>query len=339
MPQVTVLMSVYNGEQFLREAMDSILRQTFSDFEFLIINDGSTDNSTQILQSYHDPRIHLVNSQTNLGLIASLNKGLRLAQGRYIARMDCDDISLPQRLERQVEFMNAHEDIGMCGAWFKKFQGPKGLVVRPPTESDEIKCMLFMNSAFGHPTVMMRQNLIARFGLYYDADFSHAEDYNLWVRFADHTKLANLPDVLLHYREHTLQVSNVYQEHQLRSAHGVRLMQVKKLMPNLSSDDMLLHEDVVSGKLLYTSENFVRAEKWLTTLTAHNRQQNLYSPQHFDKIISTCWFNLCTRAIPSIWEALGVYSRAPLGRFSCINKKASLQLLIKPLLRKLEANQ
>ena len=109
-PMVTVLMSVYNGEKFLKEAMDSILTQTFTDFEFLIINDGSTDNSVKIIESYNDSRIRLINNEKNLKLIASLNKGISLARGKYIARMDCDDISSPMRLEKEVDFLENSSD-------------------------------------------------------------------------------------------------------------------------------------------------------------------------------------------------------------------------------------
>ena len=122
-PKVTVLMPVYNGEKYLKEAITSILLQTFDDFEFLIINDGSSDASVDIIQSFRDPRIRLVHNDTNIGLIATLNKGLKLAHGKYVARMDQDDISLPRRLEKQTYFMDNNPDVGVCGTWIKLFMG------------------------------------------------------------------------------------------------------------------------------------------------------------------------------------------------------------------------
>ena len=118
---VTVLMPVYNGEMYLREAIDSILHQTFTDFEFLIINDGSTDNSETIILSYDDSRIRYEKNDSNLKLIATLNKGIELAKGKYIVRMDADDISIPDRIEKQVAFLEKNPDVGICGSWFTAF--------------------------------------------------------------------------------------------------------------------------------------------------------------------------------------------------------------------------
>ncbi|HKQ33129.1 MAG TPA: glycosyltransferase family A protein, partial [Thermodesulfobacteriota bacterium] len=117
-PKVTVLMTVYNGEKFLNEAIDGILNQTFRDFEFLIINDGSTDGSREIIKSYKDPRINLVDNESNIGLTASLNRGLSLAGGEYIARQDADDISLPERLEKQISILERNPDIALLGSWY-----------------------------------------------------------------------------------------------------------------------------------------------------------------------------------------------------------------------------
>ena len=119
--KATVLMPVYNAEKYVAEAIDSILNQTFNDFEFLIINDGSTDNSLDIIKSYDDPRITIINNETNLGLSHTLNKGIELARGEYIIRMDADDISLSIRLEKQIEFMDSNQHIGICGSWIQTF--------------------------------------------------------------------------------------------------------------------------------------------------------------------------------------------------------------------------
>ncbi|MCP8319033.1 MAG: glycosyltransferase, partial [Candidatus Methylarchaceae archaeon HK01B] len=116
-PKITILMSVYNGEKYLREAIDSILNQTFKDFEFLIINDGSTDRTVEILRSYHDSRIKIITNEKNMGLTKSLNKGLKIARSEYVARMDADDISYPRRLEVQYEYMKKNPDVGIVGSW------------------------------------------------------------------------------------------------------------------------------------------------------------------------------------------------------------------------------
>jgi glycosyltransferase involved in cell wall biosynthesis len=117
--RITVLMPVYNGEKYLREAIDSIFNQTFTDFEFLIVDDGSTDNSVEIINSYQNSRINLVKNDKNEGLVYTLNRGLSLAKGEYIARMDCDDISLPERLKKQIDFLDSNSEIAVVGTWIK----------------------------------------------------------------------------------------------------------------------------------------------------------------------------------------------------------------------------
>src|SRR5690606_37374672 len=123
MPRVTVLLAVHNGERYIQEAIDSILAQTFGDFELLIVNDGSTDATRDLVLSYSDDRIRLVDNDHNIGLPKSLNRGLRLAKGRYIARLDADDISEPDRLAAQVSFLQANPDVAMVGSWYRKIDG------------------------------------------------------------------------------------------------------------------------------------------------------------------------------------------------------------------------
>jgi glycosyltransferase involved in cell wall biosynthesis len=160
-PMVTVLMSVYNGERFLNEAIESILTQTFTDFEFLIINDGSTDDSVKIIESFQDSRIRLINNERNLKLIASLNKGVSLAMGKYIARMDCDDVSMPDRLEKEVRFLESNEEYGVVGTWYTVIdgEGKDQRNVSYPSSNDLIKLFLSLNCPLAHGSIMVRTEL------------------------------------------------------------------------------------------------------------------------------------------------------------------------------------
>lgn len=203
MPKVSVLMSVYNTEEeFLREAIESILSQTFADFEFLIINDGSKNNAEEVILSYKDDRIRYILNEKNLGLIDSLNKGLVLAQGEYIARFDADDISLPQRLEKQVKFMDENPNVGLLGTQYESF--PKKRISNLLTDSKLIKETLLVESnQFGHPTVMIRKSVLDNYNLQYDKQALHVEDYKMWLEIAKVTDVANLNNVLLYYRRHS----------------------------------------------------------------------------------------------------------------------------------------
>lgn len=207
-PSVSVVMSVFNGERFLREAVQSILNQSFCDFEFIVINDGSTDNSGSILDSYQrrDPRVRAYH-QENRGLIESLNRGCGLAQGRYIARMDADDIAVSDRLARQIDFMEEHPEVAVLGGAveFIDETGKALRVARHPLHHREIQRVLFDSSFMWHPSVVMRKAALIRVGGY--RNVAHAEDYDLWLRVADHFQMANLPEVLLKYRIHPAQVS------------------------------------------------------------------------------------------------------------------------------------
>lgn len=200
MSKVSVLMSVYNTcEEFLREAIESILNQTYKDFEFLIINDGSKNNAEDVINSYDDSRIRYIKNEQNLGLIGSLNKGLELASGDYIARFDSDDKSRPERLEKQVKFMDENPQVGLLGAQYQSF--PKVRVSDGFTNNKDIKEAMLINcNQFGHPTVMIRKSMLN--GLKYDKNALYVEDYKLWLDMMPLCDFANLPEVLLDYRKH-----------------------------------------------------------------------------------------------------------------------------------------
>lgn len=200
--KITVLMPVYNTkEEYLREAIESVLNQTFGDFEFLIINDGSTNNAEEVILSYKDARIKYVKNEQNLRLIKTLNKGLELAKGEFIARMDADDISLPTRLEKQIEFFEKHPETDVLGTWFEWF--PKHKIVKTSTTDKEIKeCMLVNSNDIGHPTVMFKKSLVEKFNTKYNENCLHVEDYALWLSLIDKANFANIQEVLLKYRIH-----------------------------------------------------------------------------------------------------------------------------------------
>jgi cellulose synthase/poly-beta-1,6-N-acetylglucosamine synthase-like glycosyltransferase len=206
-PKISVVMSVFNGDCFLRESVESILSQSLRDFEFIIIDDGSTDGSGAILDSYQekDSRVRVLN-QENRGLTAALNRGCQLARGDYIARMDADDIAGPDRLVLQLEFMEAHPEVAVLGGAVE-FVDPTGKAlnkVRYPVGNREIQTALLDSSVLWHPTVLFRKAAFLQVGGYRNVI---AEDYDLWLRIAEQFQLANLENVVLKYRVHPGQIS------------------------------------------------------------------------------------------------------------------------------------
>ncbi len=217
-PGISVLMSVYNGERFLREAVESVLSQTCTDFEFIIVNDGSSDGSAEILESYADPRVRLVHNSRNLGLSQSLNRGLEEAVGRYVARMDADDISLPERFERQMAFMDEHPEVGACGTWAKDIDEAGAIVAEHRTiVGKRLHCYYWIPSPIIHPSAMIRTELLKE--LRY-ADVSYAQDFNLWLRIVKAGfKLGNLTEFLFLYRVHAMSISDSKLDAQLLSSY------------------------------------------------------------------------------------------------------------------------
>ena len=200
MPKVSVIMSAYNVEKYLREAIDSILNQTFKDFEFIIVNAGSTDGSQAILNSYHDPRMVIINVQ-NIGRSEARNKAIKISKGEYVAIMDADDISLPERLERQVKFLDYHKNIALVGSSFFLIN-ESGKIVdinKVLTESDEIKERLPIANTFGHSTVMLRKRCLESVGGYRE-ELIGAEDYDLYLRLSESFRMANLKEPLCKWR-------------------------------------------------------------------------------------------------------------------------------------------
>ncbi len=205
-PCVCVLLAVHNGEKYLRQAVQSVLDQTFTDFVFLIIDDGSTDGSPQILREFAaaDPRIQLI-TQPNAGLTRTLNHGLKLAQSEFIARMDGDDICLPTRLEVQVDFLRKHRDVSLVGSSVE-FIDPQGCLIglKPGLiqEHEKIDADLLRKGwPIVHPAVMMRRSAVMDIGGYNEA-YATNQDHDLFLRLSEHGRLANLPQALLKYRQH-----------------------------------------------------------------------------------------------------------------------------------------
>lgn len=256
--KVSVLLAVFNAEKYISEAVDSVLNQTFRDFEFIIINDGSTDRTLDILKVYEsrDDRIRLI-SRENKGLITSLNEGIDLANGEWIARMDADDISLPNRLEKQLQWVEK-SGTDITGCWVKFFGSLDQRVWRGCVSDDAIKVDMLFKCPLVHPSVMMRSTLLKQ--LKYDHAAVKVEDYDLWVRAAQQGAIfANVPEVLLHYRRHPAQVTVVDRVRQLESTEDIRRNYWDSLAQSMHKNNTELSRksfdtSVLSNKLTFPEQ-------------------------------------------------------------------------------------
>lgn len=204
-PKISVIMSVYNGEKYLRESIESILSQTFSDFEFIIVDDSSTDRSVETIQGYGDDRIKVTTNEKNIGLTKSLNKALAQARGDYIARQDADDISLPNRLEEQVKYFKKYPGVALLGTSIYRIDEDGRILGKMVATASPGK-ILFKENQFSHGTVMFRREVIDKLGGY-DESFRCAQDYELWLRIAKHYEVRILTQILYKLRFHNRAVS------------------------------------------------------------------------------------------------------------------------------------
>ncbi len=266
-PEVSVIMPVYNAAPYLREAIDSIVAQTFQNWELILLNDGSTDNSLQIAQSYTDPRIRILDSEKNHGLIYQLNRGMEAAQGRYIARLDADDIALTGRLQRQYDYLEQHPETGLLGGFARVIGTDE--IMQHSTNREEIVIELLYRNAFIHSTVMFRKSVYREVSGGFKEDYKHAEDYHMWQLFALHTGVANLNEVLIQYRMHEQQVSRMHAAGLESSANKVRLEYVAAaLKTELTESEQRAHL-----ALLHGAERDIapaQVKKWVDVLKKKN---------------------------------------------------------------------
>jgi len=260
-------MAVYNGEKYLREAIESILDQTYTNFEFLIINDGSSDKTEEIILSYNDKRIRYIKNEQNLKLIASLNKGLDLAKGKYIARMDADDISMPKRLEKQVEFLEKHPKVGLLGTWVRTRGLKENYDVHFEQGHSKIRARLFLTNYIHHPTVMVRMDVLNINNLHYP-NVPHAEDYALWIKLSEYCELEIFPEVLLNYRVHEQNISVIHKLAQVERTQELRRTQF---------DDL---------NILYTAEALQSYVTFLHSPTSIHRNEFANLLRFIEQIVS-----------------------------------------------------
>ena len=225
-PKISVIMPFFNVEQTIKRAINSILNQSLTDFEFILIDDGSEDKSLEVAKEFNDPRIKIV-SVKHQGISKCLNLGIDLAVGKYIARMDADDYSYPKRFEKQFYYLEQNPDIGVLGTNFRVVDNDKSYIeqtVHSPSLEDMLK-----RTPFGHPTVMIRKSVLDEYNFRYSTEYCYAEDLDLWTRMASVTKFANLQDILLDYYLNQSSVSKRFWRTQLFSTELIRLNIARKL--------------------------------------------------------------------------------------------------------------
>lgn len=282
-PLISVIMSTYNDELYIEESLRSILNQTLADFELIIYDDCSSDHTVEKIRAFHDPRIQLICNEENCGLTKNLNKGLRIARGKYIARMDGDDISELTRFEKQVAFLEEHPSVYLISCHAQNF-GESDLVNRIRGNSEVLRCRMLIRPVFAHPGFMMRRELIEE-GFFYDETFRTAQDYEFAVRAAGTHEIGMVPEILLHYRVHKKQISNTANGNQVTNADRVRQKQLEQLKITLSGEEQQVYHDWVYERKPQSFEEFVEASALLQRFVTANEKTGIYDGRVLEKTL------------------------------------------------------
>lgn len=301
-PFISVIMPVYNGEKYLQEAIDSVLAQTYTNFELLLINDGSTDNSKEIILSYKDSRIRYIENEKNLKLIATLNKGIDLAEGYFIARMDADDVCMPRRFEKQVAFLNKHTEIDMCGTWAIRIDahGRATGKIKNIDSPELLKCATFFTCPFIHPSTMFKASVLKKHK--YNHDFKDTEDTELWHRLSlNGYRLANIPEYLLKYRWHGENISAKKEEYIFSMKKKIFQPALEKFFNStVSEEDLNLH--LYSFSLYHFGErqtehsslkNLDLEKKYFEKLFSINNSEKMFSTYDWAAFLFSRWIVCC----------------------------------------------
>lgn len=309
-PCIAVVLPVYNGEMYVREAVQSVLDQTVADFALFVIDDGSTDRTLEVLSSFTDARLRVVRFPAHRGLVPALNAGISESRSEFIARMDADDICMPQRFERQVAFLRAHPQIGLCGTWTRTF-GDETYDLRPPIKPEDIRARLFFGWAINHPSIMMRRDFLERHGLLYDGNFRYVEDFDFFIRAAELTNLANVPEVLLHTRAHPQEVSVIHRGEQVPTEARLLARQLRSLMPDATQEEESFHLRLLSGTV--DASILTRAGQWFVRLDRANQERPRYDQATFRRELRRKLYDIHMRASPAGFRVLASYWMSPLG--------------------------
>jgi glycosyltransferase involved in cell wall biosynthesis len=328
-PKVTVVIPVYNREKYVGIAIDSILSQTFSDFELLVIDDGSNDGSVEVVLSYNDPRIRLMRNNTNLGVATSRNKGVQLARGEYLAFLDSDDWGYPERLAKQTAFLDSHPDYAAVGSWIEWMSEeghPSGRIKRKPTAPEEIAAWRLFQQGIENSASMARTVVLRAYR--YREEFDVSEDFDLWARIAANHKLATLPEVLVRRRRHASQLTQEKAARAPERRLAIYAAQLHLLGVSFTDTDLNRHLLLRSMRKrgFRPDLNYLEwAETWLLQLRAANQRVGCYPEPAFSQLLGRFWLKVCWYAAnDGRWTVCWRFWRSPLCRQTLSHIRLSL---------------
>ncbi len=292
-PLVSVIFPVYNSELYLKDSIESILNQSYQNFEFILINDGSTDNSEKIILSYNDKRIVFINNKSNLGLIHGLNEGIKVSKGDYIIRMDADDISLPKRIEKQINYLEENKNVGVCGCDYIIFGDKSEQEYKAFKEHDKILTWMLFNSSIIHPSLAIRTSVLKSLPVYYDTNYKHAEDYELWSRLIFKCNFSSVTETLFKYRSHSTQTSVQHRTLQIKNADNVRQSVLKRSGFSFTSDELRVHCLLGSSQIITSLNDLNILNEWFNKMESQNLHLKIISYEILNAVLAKQWYDAC----------------------------------------------
>ena len=316
MPSVSVLMPVFNAEKYVGEAINSILNQTFEDFELVVLNDASQDSSKELILAYNDSRIRFIENEQNQGLSYSRNRLLSEAKGTYIAWLDADDIAYPTRLAEEFEFMEMHRDHAMVAAWARLVDSegkPTGDFIKSYIPNECLSALLLFVNYFVQSSAMLRRELLPN--IHYQSDFPPTEDYELWVRIAAKHPVAILSQILVDYRIHATNISAIQEQKSKDTVQLNHRIQLQNLGIIPDEEELQLHYEIAFGK----AEGLAFLEKtaaWLLTIEKQNKISKQFDRPALRYILKHRWLKVCTSNRALGIKALRIYFKSELSELN-----------------------
>jgi len=332
---LSVIMPVYNGERHLREAIESVLNQTFRDFELIIIDDGSIDGSVGILNSISDARIRQLTNATNKGISYTRNRGIKEAKGKFLAWMDCDDLISPNRFEEQLDYLNQNPLVGICGTWLTRFDTRTSEISKSPTEHESIKAMLLFKPAIWNATAMYRLDWVKKAGLTFDERLTVAEDFDFYWKACRKFPVANIPISLYQYRDSDSSIMKTFEGAEERSFAIHKIIYNKSLVElgiDATEKQLKIHRSIGSTNLFESYAAFKEAFDWLIFLQKKNQIAEVYASVALKDTLGKIFFFLSKKSSQAGLPVFFFYMKQR-RKFNPVGFYSTLKLMIRCLIK------
>ncbi|NVO85928.1 glycosyltransferase family 2 protein [Hymenobacter terrestris] len=328
-PLVSIVLPVYNVAAHIQDTMSSLLKQTLPDFELLILDDCSTDNTVDRIKAVHDPRIRLIQNDQNLGRAGTDNAALQHVTGQYIAKMDGDDICHPERLAKQVAVLRQQPDVNVVGSWMQNF-GASSYLNQYPESSAEAQVMTLFTLPTGNPSVMLRTELLREQGLQYDATLRQTEDYDFFARYIRELRIHTIQEALIQYRvPPDIRKKEILSE-RATVADMVREQLLTRWKVSFTSEELKTHNTI--AMLNHgAGVSLQKVERWLLKLLAHNTQEAWFQPQALQRVLAQRWFEVCYTYRQPHLDGFRHFYRSPLSAGYSLGARQQAKFLFQAL--------